>query len=157
MNDALFMLILWTAQLLIKALRFDAGYAQLLARAVVAGILVAWTLWLIRKDESGPAVISRRFLLVIAALFMLSPTQFPWYYLWMLPFLAITPRSSLILLTALLPLYYMRFFLAAKGVVAIHDNGIVWLEFVPVWCLLIWEWYKERTIPDHPKQLTHPI
>jgi len=157
MNDALFMLILWTVQLFIKAVKFDAGYAQLLARAVVAGILVAWTLWLIRKDESGPAVISRRFLLVIAALFMLSPTQFPWYYLWMVPFLAITPRSSLILLTALLPLYYLRFYFAARGMVAFHDNGIVWLEFVPVWCLLIWEWYKEHKTPDHPNQLTDPM
>jgi alpha-1,6-mannosyltransferase len=157
MNDALFMLILWTVQLLIKAFAFDASYAQLLARAAVAGILVAWTLWLIRKDESDPAVISRRFLLVIAALFMLSPTQFPWYYLWMVPFLAITPRNSLIVLTALLPLYYMRFYFAAKGMVDIHDNGIVWLEFVPVWCLLIWEWYKERTPTDHSKELSHPI
>jgi len=157
MNDALFMLILWAVQLLVKAFRFDAGYAQPLARAVVAGILVAWTLWLIRKDESDPAVISRRFLLVIAALFMLSPTQFPWYYLWMVPFLALTPRTSLIVLTALLPLYYMRFYFAAKGMVAINDNGIVWLEFVPIWCLLTWEWYKERTTTDHPKQLTHPI
>jgi len=157
MNDALFMLILWAVQLLIKAFAFDASYAQPLARAAVAGILVAWTLWLIRKDESDPAVISRRFLLVIAALFMLSPTQFPWYYLWMVPFLAITPRNSLIVLTALLPLYYLRFYFAAKGMVAIHDNGIVWLEFVPVWCLLIWEWYKERTPTDHPKGLSHPI
>jgi alpha-1,6-mannosyltransferase len=157
MNDALFMLILWSVQLLIKAFAFDASYAQLLARATVAGILVAWTLWLIRKDESDPAVISRRFLLVIAALFMLSPTQFPWYYLWMVPFLAITPRNSLIVLTALLPLYYMRFYFAAKGMVDIHDNGIVWLEFVPVWCLMIWEWYKERTPTDHSKELSHPI
>jgi hypothetical protein len=155
MNDALFMLILWAVQLLIKAASFDAGYAQLLARVVAAGILVGWTAWLVRKNESDPAVISRRFLFVIAALFMLSPTQFPWYYLWMVPFLAIVPRSSLLLLTALLPLYYARFYFAAKGMVSVHDNGIVWIEFVPVWCLLIWEWHKERTKLDHSKEPTH--
>ena len=87
---------------------------------------------------------SRRFLWPIAALYLFSPTQFPWYSLWILPFLAIQPQRSLLLLTALLPLYYLRYFFAARGLVEVHDMGIVWLEFVPVWCLLIWEGYRGR-------------
>jgi hypothetical protein len=45
-------------------------------------------------------------------------------------------------LTLLLPLYYLRYYFRARGMAHIHDQGIVWLEFVPVWLLLIWEWYK---------------
>jgi hypothetical protein len=62
----------------------------------------------------------------------------------MLPFLAILPRISLLILTPLLSLYYLRFYLGPRGMIAIHDNGIVWVEFVPVWCLLVWEWYRRR-------------
>lgn len=145
MNDALFMVFLWPVEFIIRAFSLDVGYAQLATRGLVSGLLLAWTFWLIRRHDEAPLEIARRFLFVIAALFLLSPTQFPWYYLWMLPFLAIHPRVSLLLLTVLLPLYYMRFYVAARGMVAVHDSGIVWLEFVPVWCLLIWEWYKGRT------------
>ena len=142
MNDALFMIILWIAELVIEVFGSDADYAKLVARVVVVGILLFWSLWVIRLHDVDPAETSRRFLLVVAALFLLSPTQFPWYYLWILPFLAIHPRISLALLTVLLPLYYMRFYLGARDMVKVHDMGVVWLEFVPVWCILIWEWRR---------------
>jgi hypothetical protein len=79
-------------------------------------------------------------LLILAAVLLLSPTQFPWYYVWLVPFLTIRPRLSLLLLTALLPLYYLRFYFVARGNVAIFDLGIVWLEYLPVGWLLIREW-----------------
>jgi hypothetical protein len=97
---------------------------------------------MLKNDNPHPHEISRRYLLVITALYLLSPTQFPWYYLWILPILAIHPRSSLLLLTALLPLYYLRYYFVAKGMVHVHDHFIVWLEFAPVWGLLIWEWRR---------------
>jgi alpha-1,6-mannosyltransferase len=144
MNDALFMLILWIVRSAIGFLGLDTGGAQWAARAVILSVLLFWTFWILRRDDHSPGEMSRRFLLVVAALYLLSPTQFPWYYLWILPLLAINPRVSLVLLTALLPLYYMRYYLNARDMVRIHDHGVVWLEFVPVWCLLIWEWLKGR-------------
>jgi hypothetical protein len=62
----------------------------------------------------------------------------------MLPYLAVRPRASLMLCTALLPLYYLRFHLQARGSVHIFDYYIVWLEFLPVWCLIVWEWLRNR-------------
>lgn len=144
MNDALFLLILWFVQFTQKMLSTYAFSAHLLTRALVAGILFFWIFWVLRKDDDDPLEISRRFLLVVAALFLLSPTQFPWYYLWLLPFLAIHAQTSLLLLTPLLSLYYMRSHFSARGMANFHDSGIVWLEFVPVWALLIWEWYKSH-------------
>jgi hypothetical protein len=122
--------------------------AQIMTRALVACILLLVVALLLKRDDQEPLMIGRRFLYIVAALYLLSPTQFPWYSIWMLPFLAIQPRTSLLLLTALLPLYYLRFHFAARELVEVHDNGIVWLEFVPVWCLLVWEWHKGR-----PKRL----
>jgi hypothetical protein len=144
MNDSLFMLMLWVVQFASKGLALEAGYAQLVTRILALGILFTWCGWLLRRDDRDPIEMSRRCLFVIGALFLLSPTQFPWYTLWILPFLAIQARTALLMLTLLLPLYYMRFYFKARDMVHIHDYGIVWLEFAPIWFLLIWEWYKGR-------------
>lgn len=149
MNDALFMLLLWGAKFLVKTFDFDFWNSQMLARVSISIILLGWTLGIIRKNDSEPTETARRCLMVIAALFLLSPTQFPWYYLWMLPFLGCYPQSGLLLLTVLLPLYYLRFYLDARGLVKIHDYGIVWLEFVPVWWLIVRDWLRGR-IGHHP-------
>jgi len=139
MNDALFMAILWFSRLVIDLSGLAPLYAPLIARMSVVLALGAWTLWLVRRDSEDPFEISRRFLFIIAALFLLSPTQFPWYYLWMVPFLAIQPRTSLLLLTALLPMYYLREWLRSRGMIHVFDHGIVWLEFAPVWLTLLLE------------------
>jgi hypothetical protein len=144
MNDTLFMLALWSVEGFKDLMGFGAVSAQIVTRAFVAGVLLLVTVLLVKRDDQRPFMIGRRFLYMIAALYLLSPTQFPWYSIWMLPFLAIQPRSSLLLLTVLLPLYYLRFHFAARELVEVHDNGVVWLQFVPVWCLLVWEWYRER-------------
>jgi hypothetical protein len=145
MNDALFMFVLWCIEGFKDLTGIGLASAQIMTRAFVACILLLVVALLVKRDDQRPVMIGRRFLYIIAALYLLSPTQFPWYSIWMLPFLAIQPRTSLLLLTVLLPLYYLRFHFAARELVEVHDRGIVWLEFVPVWCLLVWEWYKDRT------------
>jgi hypothetical protein len=144
MNDSLFMIILWIMQWLAGSVGYPLHQAQLWARFAALALLSAWVVWVIREEAPSPLDMVRRSLLILAALFFISPTQFPWYFLWILPFLALDPRASLLLLTALLPLYYLRYFFKARGMVHIHDYGVVWIEFIPVWILLIWEWYKGR-------------
>ncbi len=148
MNDSLFMFLLWTVEFGMNILGAGTWNAQGVARIIVFLLLVILTFWCIRQDTTDPLEIFRRGLLVIGALFLLSPTQYPWYYLWLLPFLTIYPVFPLLLLTALLPLYYLRFYLTERQMTQIHDLGIVWLEFVPVWCLLLLKWYSSRR--KHP-------
>ena len=144
MNDTLFMVLLWTVKFILGMNGHGVGNAQIITRVVTAGILFMLILWIVKRDDQDRRETVRRCVLIIAALFLLSPTQFPWYALWMLPFLAVCPRTSLLILTALLPLYYVRFYFSARGMAEIFDKGIVWLEFGPVWLLLIWEWYNGR-------------
>jgi len=139
MNDALFVIILWLSEMFLQFQDLYPFHAQSVARAVSFALVVGWTLWLIRKDTDKPRELSNRLLLVVAGLFFLSPTQFPWYALWIIPFLAVTPRLPFLVLGILLPLYYMRYYLSARGLTSLFDNGIVWLEFAPVWFLLVWE------------------
>ncbi|RJP75047.1 MAG: DUF2029 domain-containing protein [Candidatus Abyssobacteria bacterium SURF_17] len=140
MNDAFFMLVSWAVRAFFMLVTLEQTAAPLVARAVVGVLLILWVLWQSRTLPVHPADFCDRALLIVAGIFLLSPAQFPWYYVWLIPFLAIRPRMSLLLLTVLLPLYYLRFYFVARGWTNVFDYGIVWLEFVPVWCLLVWEW-----------------
>ncbi|MEW5912283.1 MAG: hypothetical protein AB1814_06985, partial [Thermodesulfobacteriota bacterium] len=131
MNDSVFMLL-------------AAGLGQTPARILTAALVLAWVLWLARQDESVPQDLPRRCLLAVAGLFLLSPTQFPWYYLWLLPLLAVWPLAPLLWLTLLLPLYYLRFWLAAWGLTGLYDRWLVWIIYLPVWAGLLWQWRAGR-------------
>jgi len=144
MNDALFMLFMWGAKMVASLTQTLTGQEKLIARAMAGLLLALWIGWLARYSVDDHLKFCERCLLVVAAVFLLSPAQFPWYYIWMLPFLALRPRQSLLLWTALLPIYYLRFYFYARGRVNVFDNGIVWLEHMPVYFLLIWEWYRNN-------------
>jgi alpha-1,6-mannosyltransferase len=101
--------------------------------------LIVWIAWVMRRGYSDQLQMWGKALLIVAGLFMISPTQFPWYYLWVIPLLTIRPRVSLLMLNALLPFYYVRFYFKAYGDINTFDNYLVWLQYVPVWILITWE------------------
>ena len=125
MNDALFPLL-------------AAGIGQSAARALALGVpaLLALGLGLssLRRD---PALAG---LLIVGTLLLLSPTFFPWYWLWLLPFILLA-RSPLTIvgaaLAAVLPLYYLRFLLADLGQAPWFDTHLIWLEFGPIFALIL--------------------
>ena len=125
----------------------DAHSLGRVTRGLVGLGLLAIGLWLARRRAASADEACTRWLIVVAALFLLSPTQFPWYYTWVVPFLALVPRLSLLTFTALLPLYYLRFLLDARGLAHWFDHGVVWIEHAPVWLLLGWEWRRQRRSP----------
>ncbi len=148
MNDSLFKLFHWGFSWLFQGLNLASGVAASDATWILMGVLlVAGVIWLAFRPVVDGLDFARRGLLVLTALFFLSPTQFPWYYAWLLPFLVLQPRKSLLLLTALLPLYYLRYFFLARGQVHIFDYGIVWVEYLPVWILLLREFWVYRKPP----------
>ena len=83
-------------------------------------------------------------LTVAALLLLLSPTAYPWYYVWILPFLCIVPVRGLMLLGVLLPFYYLRFDMVDWGNAPVFDRWIVWLEFGPVLALLAYDLLTRR-------------
>ncbi len=133
MNDSAYLIIHAAAELL------TADHAQQLARATVAAILLAIMAYLLWQSPAGPDPLIRNTTILTAALFLLSPTQFPWYYLWLLPLLTFQPLWSLLALTVVLPAYYLRFYFDAIEHAAWYDYGVVWIEFVPIWLWLAWE------------------
>lgn len=109
-----------------------------LARSLVVAGLALILGWQCRNPASDAKDILRKALIVVAALFLLSPAQFPWYYLWVLPLLCLFPVPGLLALTATLPLYYTAFYFLPRGTYETFSQGIVWLIWLPVWGLLLW-------------------
>lgn len=146
MNDALFMAVHKAAE---TATHFVAPNASdlivgRLARALTAALLLLVISWLVYPPLRDDRDLLRRCMWVVAALFLLSPTQFPWYYLWLLPFLALSPQPALMALTVMLPIYYLKFWYAAHDDVRFFHNVVVWLEYAPVFVLLAWGWRAQR-------------
>ena len=112
-----------------------------MARIAVFGVLMVWTAVWSTKRAGSHQEICDRVVLILGAAFMLSPTQFPWYYLWIVPFLTLSPRPSMLILTLMLPIYYLKFYFSARDNVLMFHNGIVWLEYAPVFVIALWEWY----------------
>lgn len=150
MNDALYMALLWGMQRILPAFHMEASSAQLMTRLLAAVFMIGLVAWLATRRGADSSDLMRRSLFVVAALFLISPTQFPWYFGWVIPFLAFHPVASLIPLNGLLSLYYLRFYFLAHDMVGYFDYGVVWLEYAPVWFLLIWEYARSRKISRSP-------
>ena len=136
-NDALFGLLRGATALLLEAFGLFHWNAERLARALLAVILIGLSLGLNLRAAQSATILCQRTLFVVAALFLLSPTGYPWYFVWLAPLLAVVPVTGLLALTVMLPLYYLRFYFAERGQAEVFDTYVVWLEFAPVYLLLL--------------------
>jgi rSAM/selenodomain-associated transferase 2/rSAM/selenodomain-associated transferase 1 len=136
-NAGLFSVIRWASHSLRERNFFGWEAAENATRFVSAGLLAVWLVVLTRRPITDDEDFVRRCLFAVGGMFLLSPTQFPWYYTWLLPLLAVTPSLPLLLYTALLPLYHL------------HDEHkwVLWIEHLPVWALLIWSIRRRRLLP----------
>lgn len=74
---------------------------------------------------------------VAFTLALVSPAQFPWYMIWMIPFLPFRPLPALALVSVTSPLYYTLFHFSARGTYEANFLGVVvWVIWLPVWLLL---------------------
>lgn len=143
-NEAAFALLAWLSSQVLDFLSLEWLDAGRLARFAVALTVAMAAVGINWNAANDPLEIVRRFLFIAALLFLLSPTQYPWYFSWILPFLAVLPSLPLLLLTALLPLYYLRFFFEATDYQAVAESLLPWLQFGPVFALLAWQWLRVR-------------
>ena len=118
--------------------------SQSLARIAVALFIAGAALLLARRNDRCNNTLARNMIWLTAALFLLSPTQYPWYFIWFAPLLCLHPTRGLLVFTPLLSLYYLRFYFAAHGRAEVFDELVVWLQFIPVWALLFFDWRRAR-------------
>lgn len=144
MNDGLYMLFLWGFKYLLSFFPEAGISGHSITRLFTIGIMVIWVGFLVRNGVSNEKDLWSYCLAVTGVLFMISPTQFPWYYTWVIPFLVVRPLISLLVLNALLHIYYLRPYFSATDRVWYFDNVVVWVEYIPVILILIWEFASGR-------------
>lgn len=143
-NDSIFRVLLKFSEFILPLAGYHPGHGQLVTRIAVILIICLSTIAMIKNRVMDDKDIIRKFLIVLSVLFFLSPTQFPWYYLWLLPFLTIIPYRPLLLLTVLMPLYDLRYYFLPRGQYEYYDNLIVCLEYAPVLGWIIYDLIKNR-------------
>jgi hypothetical protein len=143
-NSGLFPLLGWIAG------------ARWLANTVVALLLGGAVLaLLVRHDLREDRALLWVSFLALGTLFLLSPVGNPWYFLWLMPFLCVFPLRSWLLLSGLLGLYYLWFYFVYHGA-AETFRWVLWLEYVPFYGMLIWEWFAARST-DESTPLENPF
>jgi len=128
-NEAFFQLVNLGIKNIIKIFDVDYHCSLCVARwsvMTIFGVLVVFLSFTATKDSKQ--FILKSFLLV-SILYIISPTQFPWYYSWVLPFLVLNPRLSFIIYAAFLPLYQLKY----------NYPFLIWIEHIPIIALFIVE------------------
>jgi len=138
-NSALFLALERAAGVLLGAPGLPPASPGLVARLAIAIALGALAVMTSRRPIGGADDLVGRASLLVGALVLLSPTQFPWYAVWFAPFLAFRPWIGFLVLTVTAPLYYLFFYLAAHGETALVKELVVWIIWVPVWAALALE------------------
>ncbi|MBN2530475.1 MAG: DUF2029 domain-containing protein [Deltaproteobacteria bacterium] len=141
-NDGVFRLVFHGLKWVLH-LSGQSDRAYRYARYATGVLYVGLLLLILRqwKNDAGHTVMA--FLLAIGGLFILSPTQFPWYATWLIPLLALHHWFPFHLYTLLLPLYYLQHWCAKTGHLPWFEGAVVWLEHVPVWvALVLWHRYQ---------------
>ena len=95
------------------------------------------------KSAANWAMVMKRMFLITAAIYLLSPSNTPWYFIWIAPFLCFFPVKGLMLAGALIPLHYLFFHFNVRGQGEIYHDLIIWLIWLPVWGLLITDKWKD--------------
>lgn len=127
-NDGFFRAGIWVTERVLNLVHIAPWHSHTIMRIASASALASLLLWQLRTPANSPASLLNRALVLVGAIFLLSPTQFPWYWIWCLPLLTLRPNLPLLAYSALLPLYYVQ------------DQIVYplthWLQHAPVWALL---------------------
>ncbi|WP_143534406.1 glycosyltransferase 87 family protein [Roseovarius albus] len=116
---------------------FTAEYSSQFARFILVLIGAVGMIYLCRFTSRDSQALFKRYVFLLALLYLLLPSQTPWYYLWIAPFLCVFPMKALLVAGALIPLHYTYFFFAAYDLEAFYHYGMVWIIWLPVWASLL--------------------
>ncbi|MEL6410325.1 MAG: hypothetical protein AAFQ38_07990 [Pseudomonadota bacterium] len=129
----------------------DPEIASGAARLLLGVALLATFVAICARPAVNENILIRRVFLMIAALYLLAPSQTPWYFIWIAPFLCLFPVRGLILAGVTLPLHYLFFFFVLHDQEQVYRQGVVWLIWIPVWALLAHDVLIERLRSTGPK------
>jgi hypothetical protein len=81
--------------------------------------------------------------LVLACSLLIAPTVYPWYLLWIIPFLCLYPSRAWIAFTGLVMLSYRVWDAYGATGAWVLPSAVLALEYVPFYALLAWEGWRK--------------
>lgn len=113
--------------------------SAMIARGMIGCFLIVMVLWLTVRPASDQRQVVHRLVFIAFAVFLFSPAQFPWYFVWIAPLLAIYPLWGFLVLVPLMALYYLGFYLFVQDLHPAYSGLMAWIVWLPVWLLLVVE------------------
>lgn len=118
------------------------------ARIVIAALLTVMSLWFGFISPQNIDTIPVHLLLLSASFIFLSPTGYPWYFIWFLMFLPFTLQHwstrGLALLTVGAAAYFARYKIGEAGHYVYYTRVLLPLEFGLPMLVLMWDGMKAR-------------
>lgn len=115
-------------------------------RSVIAIVSVTIAVAMALRPLSDISTLVSRSALVAAALFYLSPAQFPWYATWFLPLAALSGNLALLVASASLPAYFLFFPMAAPPSGDVFRFWLSGLHLLPVLAVAAFHRRGVRTV-----------
>ncbi len=120
----------------------DVVSSSLLARLTLAALILTALVLVCSAKMANSQDMLRRVSILTTAMFFLSPAQFPWYLMWVLPYMCFFPIYGVYILTATIPIYYLAFYLYPRELDYVFSNALVWIIWLPAWSLLAIQAYS---------------
>lgn len=120
--------------------------AEPMLRLALAAATAVIALWAAVRRPATAEALATRFMIVAAAVFYLSPAQFPWYAVWFLPLAALLRSMPLLLASVFLPFYYLFFPHWPLEQGSLFFYGIAFIHSVPVLAAFLIERYRGRPL-----------
>lgn len=128
-NAALYQIFQWIVKQVIYFSGISVSCLSCINRWGIVIIYLIFLIFILKKYPKDNLQFFNKALLTVAVLYLISPTQFPWYYTWMIPFLAVRPKASLLIYPVFLPLYQINYL----------SEYLVYLQHIPIIVLFIFE------------------
>jgi alpha-1,6-mannosyltransferase len=128
-NAAVYEIFTWLTQQAVSLIGINEDSLPLLNRLGILIVYLIIYIFILRKTPKDNLQFFNAALLIVAVLYLISPTQFPWYYTWMVSLLVVRPKASLLLYPLLLPLYQINYL----------SDYIIYIEHLPILILFILE------------------
>ena len=147
-NRGVFVLLQGLGAVVAKASPIELD-SRIVARVLVAGVLLVVAVWFGRRATYEVSDLSRRAAMILLIMLLFCPTLYPWYYVALIPLTAMVMRPSLLAWTLLLPLSYVTMHVP-------HDQALMtrFVIHLPIWLLLLAEM---RSLRPGSKALTDPL
>ncbi|MFQ5647557.1 MAG: hypothetical protein ACE5GM_11565 [bacterium] len=129
-NDSIFRVVKWLLG------------THLYTRAVIVFIYLS-LIWYLTSRYTGN--ILRETYILIGAFLLLSPTAFPWYFCWMVPFICFYEHPGWLYLTAVTPLSYTVLIDFQTRGIWRENQAVILVEYLPFLLISLRHFLKKRS------------